>query len=268
MLIVVKIGGSILEEGVPQRFISDLIEIATNANIIIVHGGGKEVTKIASKLGKEQKFIMSPEGFRSRYTDKETSEIFSMVMIGKINKEIVLNLQKNGLNSIGLSGLDASLVSAKRKERLIIIDERGRKRAIEGGYTGKITNVNKKFLNLLIQNNFLPVISPVAISEKFEILNVDGDRMAAYIAGSLKADVLILLTDVEGLELDGEIQKRMSSFDAKESLRKVGPGMITKVYAAIEALDLGAKEIIISSGLNERPISSPLRHESGTVIKN
>ncbi len=190
-----------------------------------------------------------------------------MAMVGKINKEIVLTLQKNGINSIGLSGLDGSLINAKRKEKLVVIDERGRKRAIDGGYTGKIIKVNASILNLLIQNNFLPIISPVAISEKFEPLNVDGDRMAAHIAGSLKADVLILLTDVEGLKLDGELVNKISPIKAKESLEKVGPGMITKVYAAMEAIDLGAKEVVISSGLIEHPILSPIKHEIGTVVK-
>jgi acetylglutamate/LysW-gamma-L-alpha-aminoadipate kinase len=267
MLLVVKIGGSILEKGLSKGFISDLVEIASNNRVVIVHGGGREVTRIASKLGKEQRFITSPEGFRSRYTDKETVEIFSMVMIGKINKEIVLNLQKNGLNAIGLSGLDASLVNAKRKERLIIIDERGRKRAIEGGYTGKISKIKDKVLRLLIQNNFLLVISPVAMSEKFELLNIDGDRMAAYIAGKLKADMLILLTDVEGLEIDGKILRRINPFEVRESLKKVGPGMITKVYAATEAINLGTKEVVISSGLIKHPILSPLKYKSGTVIR-
>ncbi len=268
MIIVIKIGGSTLEEGLSQGFVSDIVEISADNKIVIVHGGGKEVTKIASRMGKEQKFIRSPGGFRSRYTDRETVEIYTMAMVGKINKEIVLTLQKNGLNAVGLSGLDGSLVNAKRKERLIIIDERGRKRAIDGGYTGRITKVNASVLNLLIQNNFLPIISPVAMSEKFEPLNVDGDRMAAYIAGSLKADVLILLTDVEGLKLNGILARKISPIEAKESLQKVGHGMITKVYAAMEAIDLGTKEVVISSGLIEHPVLSPIRYEVGTVVKS
>ena len=249
MIIVVKIGGSTLEEGLSQGFVSDIVEIATDNKVVIVHGGGKEVTKIAAKLGKEQKFVVSPGGFRSRYTDRETVEIYTMAMVGKINKEIVLTLKKNGLDAVGLSGLDGSLVNAKRKKRLIIIDERGRKMAIDGGYTGRIAKVNIAILNLLTQNKFLPIISPVAMSEEFEPLNVDGDRMAAYVAGSLKADVLILLTDVEGLELDGKLVGKISPIEAKKSLQKVGHGMITKVYAAMEAIDLGAKEVVISSGL-------------------
>lgn len=267
MLIVIKIGGSTLEKGLPKGFITDIVEIVSNNKVVIVHGGGKEVTNIASRLGKEQKFILSPEGFRSRYTDRETVEIFSMVMVGKINKEIVLNFQKKGLKAIGLSGLDASLVKAKRKERLVIIDERGRKRAIDGGFTGKISSIKTEVINLLLQNDFLPVISPVAIGEKFEVLNVDGDRMAANIAGTLKADTLILLTDVQGLELNGKIIKRISPIKVKDLLKKVGPGMITKIYAATEAINLGTKEVVISSGLIEHPVLSPLKHKAGTVIR-
>ena len=112
MLFVIKMGGSILKEGASQDLIADLKEVAKQHQIVLVHGGGVEVTEIASKLGKEQKFIMSPEGFRSRYTDKETIEIYTMVMAGKINKQIVLALETQGLNAVGLSGLDSAILKA------------------------------------------------------------------------------------------------------------------------------------------------------------
>ena len=108
MLLVIKMGGSILKEGASTELVADLKEVAKQHQIVLVHGGGVEVSEIASKLGKEQKFIMSPEGFRSRYTDKETIEIYTMVMAGKINKQIVLALQSQGIQAVGLSGLDAS----------------------------------------------------------------------------------------------------------------------------------------------------------------
>src|SRR3989304_6534075 len=192
MLIVAKIGGSILKQETSPDLISDIKNVLSGNRVVLVHGGGVEETEVASKMGKTQEFVVSPDGLRSRYTDKETIEIYTMAMVGKINKQIVCPLQSKGMPAVGLSGLDGLLVQAKRKERLIIVDERGRKKVIDGGYTGKISEVNANLLKLLLQNNYVPVIAPVAISEKFEPLNVDGDRTAAYIAGALKADQLIL----------------------------------------------------------------------------
>src|SRR5512136_1150508 len=103
-------GGSILKEGASQDLVADLKEVAKTNKVVLVHGGGVEVTEIASKLGKKQKFIISPEGFRSRYTDKETIEIYTMVMAGKLNKQIVLALQAKGINAVGISGLDGGLL--------------------------------------------------------------------------------------------------------------------------------------------------------------
>jgi len=265
MLIVVKVGGSILRED-SSELVLDIKNTLSENQMALVHGGGKEVTEIASKLGKKQEFIVSPNGFGSRYTDRETAEIFTMVMAGKINKQIVSTLQSQGIPTVGLSGLDGFLVRAKRKRRLVVVDEMGRKRVVDGGYTGTISEVNAHLLRLLIENGYVPVISPVAVGEEFEPLNVDGDRAAAYIAGALKANRLILLTDVEGLVLNGKLMSKMNISEVKKALPKIGRGMITKVYAAMEALNMGVGEVSISSGLQKLPISSSLKHECGTVM--
>lgn len=264
MLIVVKVGGSIVEH--TPELVYDIKKVLTNNQIVLVHGGGKIVTEVACKLGKEQTFIVSPKGFRSRYTDKETIEIFTMVMTGKINKQIVETLLKQGVATVGLSGLDGLLIQAERKKRLVIIDKKGKKRVIDGGYTGKITSVDTRLLRLLLENRYLPVIAPVAISEDFEPLNVDADRTAAYLAGNLKADRLILLTDVEGLILNTKVIPKLRLSEINETLPKIGRGMITKVYASMEALNLGVDEVLITRGFGTQPISSSLRHERGTVI--
>ena len=267
MLIVVKMGGSILKED-PTELVSDIKNVLSKNKVILVHGGGKEVTEIASKLGKKQEFIVSPDGFRSRYTDRDTIEIYTMVMAGKINKQIVSTLQSQGIPALGLSGLDGFLVRAKRKKRLIVVDERGRKRVVDGGFTGNISEVNAHLLRILVENGYVPVIAPVATGEEFEPLNVDGDRVAAYIAGALKADQLILLTDVEGLFLNGKLVPQLSISEINKTLPKIGRGMITKVYAAMEALNPGVGEVLISSGLKRLPISSPLEHQCGTVVSH
>lgn len=266
MLLVIKMGGSILKEGASSDLVADLKEVTKEHSAVLVHGGGVEVTDIASKLGKEQKFIMSPEGFRSRYTDKETVEIYTMVMAGKLNKQIVLSLQAKGINAVGLSGLDSGILRAERKTKLVAVDERGRKKVIDGGYTGKITHVDTNLLSLLLEKNYLPIVTPIALSSDYDPLNVDGDRTAAILAGALGADKLIMLTDVEGLLLKGERVSKITATEVKEVLPKIGGGMSTKVHAGLEALSQGVKEVLVTSGTIKQPITLALNHKVGTVI--
>ncbi len=152
MTLVVKIGGSTLSDGVHEGIIRDIRSLSRKKKIVIVHGGGNEVTRIAEKMGKEQVFVVSPGGIRSRYTDKDTADIFTMVMAGKINKDIVATLQRNSINAVGMSGIDGGIIRAKRKKRLVIIDERKRRRIIDGGYTGKIQKIDPMIIQLLLDS--------------------------------------------------------------------------------------------------------------------
>ena len=265
-MITIKIGGSVVDDLHPST-ISDIKKIVEQEGLILVHGGGKEVTKITEKLGKQPKFIVSPSGIKSRYTDKETAEIFTMVMSGKINKRIVRMLQKNGINAVGLSGIDGKVLQAERKKKLLIINEKGRKQAIDGGYTGKITNVNSTFIKSLLEQGYTPVIAPVALSEEFDFLNVDGDRAAAYVAGKVQTDKVLFLTNVDGLLMDDKLVENLSLAEAKEIRPKVGFGMEKKILAATEALDMGVSEALIANGQKENPISSAIAHNNCTVIK-
>ena len=246
--------------------ISDLKKVSQKEKIILVHGGGKEVTRISEALGKEQKFIVSPGGIKSRYTDKETVEIFTMVMSGKINKMIVGMLQKNGINAVGLSGIVGQIIQAERKKKLIVINEKGRKMAIDGGYTGKIKNVNSGLVKSILDQGYLPVISPIAISEEFDFLNVDGDRAAAYVAGKMHSDKILFLTNVDGLLMNDKLVKSLSLAEAKELLPKIGFGMEKKILAATEALEMGVKQALIANGQKENPISAAIANENCTVI--
>lgn len=266
-MIVIKFGGSVLYDLHPS-IIEDIRQISLNEKIVLVHGGGNDVTNIATKLGKEQKFIVSPSGIRSRYTDKETAEIYTMVMSGKINKIIVRMLVQAGISAVGISGIDDNILRAIRKTKLTVLNEKGRKMIIEGGYTGKIQSVETSLLNTLTEGGYLPVVSPIALSENYEFLNVDGDRAAAYIAGNLKAQKVIFLTNVNGLHLDEKLVKNLSASQAKEYLPKIGFGMEKKILASTEALMLGAKEVIISSGKVSNPVTSAINHVDCTVISN
>jgi len=265
-MITIKIGGSVVDNLHPST-IPDIKKIVKQEGVVLVHGGGKEVTKVSEALGKKPEFVVSPSGIKSRYTDKETAEIFTMVMSGKINKTIVRMLQKNGINAIGLSGVDGKIIQAERKKKLLIVNEKGRKQAIDGGYTGKITNVNAPLVQSLLKDGYTPVISPIAISEESDFLNVDGDRAAAYVAGKIQSDKVLFLTNVDGLLIDEKLVKNLTLAEAKEIRPKIGFGMEKKILAATEALDMGVKEALIANGQKENPISSAIAHENCTVIK-
>ena len=266
-MITIKIGGSVVDDLHPSTIL-DIKKIAETQGIIIVHGGGKEVTKVCKQLGKEPKFIKSPSGIKSRYTDKETAEIFTMVLSGRINKAIVLMLQKNGVNAIGLSGVDGNIIKADRKKRLIIVNEKDRKQMIDGGYTGKIKEINSELIRLLVQHGLTPVISPIAISEESEFLNVDGDRAAAYVAAKTGCDKVLFITNVDGLLMDEKLVPKLTLDEAKEIRKKIGPGMEKKILASTEALDMGVREALIANGQKDNPISAAISHEDCTVIEH
>ncbi len=266
-MITIKIGGSVVDDLHPSA-IADVKKIAENEGVILVHGGGKEVTKVCKQLGKEPRFVTSPSGIRSRYTDKETADIFTMVMAGRINKTIVRMLQKNGINAVGLSGVDARIIEADRKKKLFIINDKGRRQAIDGGYTGKIREVNSAFIKSMLDQGIIPVISPIAISEESEFLNVDGDRAAAYVAGRVGSDKVLFITNVDGLLVDDQVVSKLTLAKAKEMRPKIGPGMEKKVLASTEALDMGVRQAFIANGQKENPISSAIAHGRGTVIEH
>lgn len=264
-MIVIKIGGSVVDDLHPSAAAE--LGRAARDGLIIVHGGGKEVTRTCEALGKEPRFVTSPGGIRSRYTDAQTAEIFTMVMAGRVGKGIVRLLQKEGMRAVGLSGIDGGLLRAERKKRLVVVNERGRRQAIEGGYTGRITSVDPSLLRHLAGSGIVPVVSPVALGLEHEMLNVDGDRAAAHVAGSVGADYVVFVTDVDGIMMDGRLVERLTAGEAQELRPKMGPGMEKKVLAATEALGMGVKTALIASGKRENPISRAVARERCTVIE-
>ena len=266
-MITIKIGGSVVDE-LHESVIDDMKKTALERGLVIVHGGAKKVSSISKQLGKEPEFVTSPSGIKSRYTDAQTAEIFTMVMAGHVGKNIVQILQKNGINAVGLSGIDGRLIQAERKKRLLIINDKGRKQVIDGGYTGKITNVNSSLIEYLVENKMVPVISPVAVSEESDFLNVDGDRAAAYVAGATKSECVMFITNVDGLlDEDKNLVKHLDLKRAKEILPTIGPGMEKKILASTEAIEMGVDRALITNGKKENPISSALACKECTVIE-
>jgi len=268
MRIVVKIGGSLMKEGVPQNLVEDVAALAPSHQLMIVHGGGDVVTQYATRLGKEQRFVVSPEGVRSRYTDRETAEIYQMVMSGLLAKRLVLALGKAGVKGISLSGPDGLLMQGKRKTKLVIVDDRGRKVAIEGGYTGKVASVNTSLLDTLLSQGYVPVVSPVAVGDEGETLNIDGDRAASSIATRSGADAVVFLTNVNGLELDDGLVSHLTPSEAMSRLPRIGFGMQKKVMAAAESVEAGVNQAIICSGTRTNPLARALAHDTCTVISS
>lgn len=263
VMIVVKAGGRALMQN--RNRILDSIASRANMGIIFVHGGGDIVSEYSKKMGIEPKFVTSPQGIRSRYTDENEMDVYNMVMSGKLNKEMVSYLGKQGVKAVGISGVDAGVLRAERKKKIVMVDERRRKRVIDGGYTGTIVSVNTELPQLLIEQGYVVILSPVAMGTEGELLNVDGDQAAIAIAKALRAEVLVILTDVEGLILDGQLVRKITPKEARDLLPRIGAGMNRKMMLAAEAVEAGIERCIICSGLTEEPLSA-LEHEHGTVV--
>jgi [amino group carrier protein]-L-2-aminoadipate 6-kinase len=266
MRVVIKLGGDLVKGQLPPELLSDIKDLSVEHQFVLVHGGGDVVTETATKLGKEQKFVVSPDGIRSRYTDRETMDIFTMVMCGLIAKKILETLARGGIRAVSLSGLDGGILRATRKKKLMIVDERGRRMLIDGGYTGRMISADPTALTALLGSGFVPVVSPVAMGEESEPLNVDSDRAAAYVAMGSRSDAVLFLTDVKGLMMEGKLVERLSVEEARTSLPKIGFGMQKKILAGIEAMEGGVKEVIIGSGFGPAPISAAIAHTNCTVI--
>jgi len=265
-MIVVKAGGRALEANLDGILESLAKHFKLGEKIIFVHGGGDVVSRYERLMGLEPRFITSPSGIRSRYTDEKELEVYVMVMAGKLNKEIVAKLQALGVKAIGLSGADGALLKAVRKKKLIIVDERGRKRVIKGGYTGSIKEVETRLIKRLVDEGYLVIVSPIALSYDHELLNVDADQVAAKLAEALNAEKLLILTDVEGVIVGGKVLKEIKVDEIERVKPKLGAGMNRKVLMCSEAVRSGVGEAIIFSGLIENPLIA-LEQRLGTKIK-
>jgi len=265
---VVKLGGT---EGVDFSAIcADAAELLKlGKRLVFVHGGSAEANALGESLGAPPKFITSPSGYTSRYTDRKTLEIFLMAVNGKVNSLLTEQLQMLGVNAFGLSGLDGKVLQATRKESIQSV-ENGKRKIIRDDFTGKIETVNSDLLRLLLDAGYLPVIAPVAVSEKGEALNVDADRAAAMVASALKAEALILLTAVPGLMKnfpdESTVIRQLPQSQLSAALEAAQGRMKKKVLGAEEALKGGVSRVIIADGRIEKPLSSAL-NGNGTVIE-
>ena len=238
--VVVKYGGSaMLDEELKYNVIKDVALLKLiGMKPIIVHGGGKEISKWVEKIGKEPEFING-----LRVTDAETMEIAEMVL-SKVNKGLVQMMQKLGLNAVGISGKDAGLLTVTKKMP-------GGK---DIGYVGEVKAVNSKVLDTLIENDFIPVIAPIGSSEEFESYNINADDAACAVAKAISAEKLVFLTDIEGVFIDptdrNTLISEMDVQEAKAFIEKgvVGGGMLPKLTNCIDAIENGVSRVHVLDG--------------------
>ena len=267
-MIVLKIGGS---PGINLDYVCADVFALTKAGqqIVVVHGTGKEADALGEKLGRPARHVVSPQGFTSRYTDRDTLEVFVMAACGKVNTFLVERMQRLSVNAIGLSGVDGRLLEGTRKDAIRIV-ENGRQRILRDDYTGRVEKVNADLLSVLLARHYVPVIAPLAISYQGDAINVDGDRAAAMIAGALGAEQFIILTNVPGLLRnypdESSLLTRIDKSRVEASIDFAEGRMKKKVLGASEALGLGVKQVIFADGRVEQPLQRALEGK-GTMIE-
>ena len=225
---------------------------------------------VAAALGHPPQFVTSVSGYSSRRTDRRTLEIFEMVYCGHMNKGWVERLQRRGVNAVGMSGIDGRIWQGTRKDTVTILDERGRRRVLRDDYTGRVEQVNKVLLTMLLDAGYVPVLTPPAVSFQGEAINVDGDRAAAATAIALQAETLIILSNVPGL-LDNypdesSLIRSIPSGRLDSFMSAALDRMKKKVMGAGEALAGGVRRVVFADGRVENPIRRALAGE-GTVIE-
>ncbi len=257
--VVIKYGGNaMINEQIKQQVMEDIVLLwLIGVKIVLIHGGGPEITELMEKLGKKAEFV---DGLR--VTDKETVDIVQMVLAGKINKSLVNLLEMNGGRAIGLSGMDDRLIEAAPKDEKL-------------GFVGDITNINIDAVISLLEKGYIPVISTLGCDKEGNAYNINGDTAAACIAGALEAERLIMMTDVAGLLKDmndpESLISEITTDDAKTLLADgtISGGMIPKINCCIDAINAGVKNVIIMDGRVPHSILMELltNEGAGTMVK-
>lgn len=262
-LIVVKIGGG---KGVDEESVcANLAELSKNRPVILVHGASNDANELSERFGLTPRFVTSASGQVSRFTDEQTIRVFETACM-QVNSRIVRLLRGKGVAAVGLNGA-SGVLQAQRKESVRVVED-GKKKILHGDYTGRITGVDARLLSVLLENKFLPVIAPLAASEKQEVLNVDGDRAAAQIAASLGANDLVILSNVAGVlrnVSDASTLVRTLSAGELASCGYAEGRMKKKLLAAQEAVSGGVRRVIIADSRSKNPVENALQG-NGTVI--
>lgn len=265
---VVKLSGKVTED---QRNLTSLAEELAllhqvGIRICVVHGGGKQLTELASKLGVEQTII---DG--RRVTDDATLEMAKMIFAGKINTDILAALRHRGIEAVGLSGIDANIVHAERRPPKEVLNrETGVRAQVDFGHVGDVVKINSRLLTVLLEHGYLPVISSLGADDEGMVFNINADTVASEIAIQLQAEKLILLSDVDGIYLRaGEPDTKVSrvTVDEADELIRSGAaagGMIPKLQSITSLIRRGVHSAHIISGTNRNALLSEIFTDKGT----
>ncbi len=246
--VVIKYGGAaMVDEKLKDGFAKDLVLLDyIGINPVIVHGGGPQIGEVLKKMGIESKFHQG-----MRITDQQTMDVVEMVLAGDINKDIVSLINRHGGKAVGLSGKDGGLIRAKKLPKEKVTFDKKTPEVIDLGRVGNVKEVDPKVLETLDQARFIPVIAPVGVDDKGEALNINADLVAGAIAAALKAEKLVLLTDVEGIkDRDGKMIPSIKKAEARRLIEEgvIRGGMIPKVECALKAVDAGVGSAHIIDG--------------------
>ncbi len=252
-IIVIKYGGNaMINEDLKNQVMQDISLLSlVGIKVVLVHGGGPELSSLMKRLGKQSEFI---DGLR--VTDRETVDLAEMVLAGKVNKSLVSLLDRWGGNAIGISGIDGHMIQADFKDQRL-------------GYVGEISYVNAQPILDLLNSGYIPVVSTLGCDDEGNIFNINGDTAAAYIAGALQAERLFMMTDVAGILRDKDdpttLIPQISLAEAKELYKEgvIAGGMIPKVDCCIEAINAGVKNVVIMDGRVEHSILMELLTDEG-----
>jgi len=250
MTLVVKVGGS--AGIITGNIVHEIAQcVAEGQRIVVLHGGSDLTNTLSEQLGHPVRMITSPGGMVSRYTDRETLCIYAMAVAGQINTELVACLQQQGVNALGLAGVDGRLLLARRKSIVRSLTPEGRQQIVRDDYTGQVEQVNDRLLRQLLDAGYTPVIAPLALSREGERLNVDGDRAAAAVAVALQAEALVIMTNVPGLLADpGDNATLIRTIPAERiaDFAEYAQGrMRKKLLGAQEAIQGGVPRVCIGS---------------------
>ncbi|MDT8316660.1 MAG: acetylglutamate kinase [bacterium] len=252
--VVIKYGGNaMVEEELKLSFALDIILMKhIGINPVVVHGGGPQIGEVLKKMGMETKFV---DGFR--ITDDETMSVVEMVLVGKVNKEIVSLINRQGGRAVGLGGKDGGLITGKKKMLKKKESQDQPPEIIDIGMVGDVESINPEIINNLDIGGFIPVIAPVAAGKKGETYNINADLVAGKIAEALSAEKLVLLTDTEGVKNEkGELLSSLSRKEVEGMIDSgvIKEGMIPKVQCCLEALDYGVTKTHIIDGRVEHAV--------------
>jgi len=252
-VVVIKYGGNaMINEQLKQQVMEDIVLLwLIGVKVVLIHGGGPEISETMAKLGKKPEFVNG-----LRVTDKETVDIVQMVLAGKVNKTLVNLLQMKGGHAVGLSGIDGGIIEATTKDEAL-------------GYVGQITKIRTQPIVDLLEKNYIPVISTVASDRQGNTYNINGDTAAAYIAGALQAERLIMMTDIAGILQDKDDPSTLipavtvTQARALKTDGVVSGGMIPKVDCCIEAVEHGVNHVVIMDGRTPHSILMELLTDEG-----